>query len=143
MYAMHTASLLAAVRHSERHACGARTNGPLVRVQAVQAWGMGMDVESSKRLAQSLDDADLPDDPYFNRIVRIMATRCMTQAKYFSSGTVAPSAFVHYGLAAPIYTHFTSPIRRRAPATPPPRMHDPGGAPPSKELSMHAAGCRK
>lgn len=81
-------------------------------VQAVQAWGIGMDVESSARLAQSLDRAEIPEDPYFNRIVRIMATRCMTQAKYFSSGTVAPAGFRHYGLAAPIYTHFTSPIRR-------------------------------
>lgn len=102
-------------------------DGP-VHMQAVQAWGMGMDVESSKRLAQSLDKADVPEDPYFNRIVRIMATRCMTQAKYFSSGTVAPSGFVHYGLAAPIYTHFTSPIRRRAPS--------------SLALPMHATVCR-
>jgi exosome complex exonuclease DIS3/RRP44 len=38
----------------------------------------------------------------------------MTQAKYFSSGELAPTEFLHYGLAAPIYTHFTSPIRRYA-----------------------------
>eukprot|EP00892_Ulva_mutabilis_P007742 jgi/Ulvmu1/533/UM001_0541.1 len=83
-------------------------------LQAVHAWGMDMNVESSKRLAESLDAAALAEDPYFNQIVRIMATRCMTQAKYFSSGTVSPAAFRHYGLAAPIYTHFTSPIRRYA-----------------------------
>ncbi|POM72951.1 Exosome complex uclease RRP44 [Phytophthora palmivora] len=35
-------------------------------------------------------------------------------ASYFSSGEVAPPEFHHYGLAAPIYTHFTSPIRRYA-----------------------------
>ena len=38
----------------------------------------------------------------------------MQQARYFCSGTVAPSDYLHYGLAAPIYTHFTSPIRRYA-----------------------------
>ncbi len=35
-----------------------------------------------------------------------------TQATYFGSGDVAPSEYHHYGLASPIYTHFTSPIRR-------------------------------
>jgi exosome complex exonuclease DIS3/RRP44 len=38
----------------------------------------------------------------------------MTQAIYFSSGDLAPKEYYHYGLACPIYTHFTSPIRRYA-----------------------------
>ena len=36
----------------------------------------------------------------------------MQQARYFCSGALSPSDYHHYGLAAPIYTHFTSPIRR-------------------------------
>jgi hypothetical protein len=35
----------------------------------------------------------------------------MMQAVYFISGTLTQKEFFHYGLASPIYTHFTSPIR--------------------------------
>ncbi|GAA5803489.1 hypothetical protein EDC94DRAFT_565135 [Helicostylum pulchrum] len=76
--------------------------------------GFTLETDSSKALADSLDRAVLPDDPYFNNLVRIMTTRCMMQAQYFCSGTEAESDFLHYGLASPIYTHFTSPIRRYA-----------------------------
>jgi len=66
----------------------------------------------AQALAASLDRAVRGDDGYFNKLVRIMATRAMTQAVYFASGDLAPPEYHHYGLAAPLYTHFTSPIRR-------------------------------
>ena len=62
-----------------------------------------------------MDAAVRPDDAYFNKLLRILATRCMTQAAYFGSGDATPAEYHHYGLAAPLYTHFTSPIRRRGP----------------------------
>ena len=36
------------------------------------------------------------------------------KAVYFYSGDLSPPEYQHYGLAAPLYTHFTSPIRRYA-----------------------------
>ncbi|XP_073149345.1 exosome complex exonuclease RRP44 homolog A [Henckelia pumila] len=84
---------------------------PLIRTAA--AVGLYLDVSSSKAMADSLDCA-VGDDPYFNKLIRILATRCMTQAVYFCSGDLSPPEFAHYGLAAPLYTHFTSPIRRYA-----------------------------
>uniref|UniRef100_A0A8P4KRV5 Exosome complex exonuclease RRP44 n=1 Tax=Dicentrarchus labrax TaxID=13489 RepID=A0A8P4KRV5_DICLA len=68
--------------------------------------------DSAKALADSLDGAKVDGFPYFNTLLRILATRCMMQAVYFCSGM--DSDFHHYGLASPIYTHFTSPIRRYA-----------------------------
>lgn len=38
----------------------------------------------------------------------------MLQAVYFASGTLQKEEYFHYGLAVPLYTHFTSPIRRYA-----------------------------
>lgn len=49
-----------------------------------------------------------------NTMLRILATRCMMQAVYFPSGIHTKEEFFHYGLAVPLYTHFTSPIRRYA-----------------------------
>lgn len=66
--------------------------------------------DSAKALAESLDKAESPAFPYLNTLLRILATRCMMQAVYFCSGM--DNDFHHYGLASPIYTHFTSPIRR-------------------------------
>ncbi|EKE38169.1 hypothetical protein ENUP19_0078G0036 [Entamoeba nuttalli] len=76
--------------------------------------GKSLDFSSSKALSESLDKCGTNEDPVIGKIMRILVTRCMQQAKYFSSGYFSYNEFRHYGLAAEIYTHFTSPIRRYA-----------------------------
>ncbi|CAM9533622.1 unnamed protein product [Discosporangium mesarthrocarpum] len=83
-------------------------------LSTAKAVGIEIDVGDSKRLADSLDRAQRDGDPYFNRLFRILTTRCMMPAEYFCSGEKSQEEWHHYGLAAPIYTHFTSPIRRYA-----------------------------
>lgn len=83
-------------------------------IAAAEALGFEIDPSTGKTLADSLDKCVDSKNPDINRLLRMLATRCMTQAVYFISGTISSEKYLHFGLAAPFYTHFTSPIRRYA-----------------------------
>jgi len=85
-------------------------------IQKAKTLGVSICIDDSKKLADSLNDAGkfLSDDPYLDQLIRILSTRCMSPAQYFCSGEYQAKDWHHYGLAAPVYTHFTSPIRRYA-----------------------------
>jgi len=85
-------------------------------IQKAKTRGINICIDDSKKLADSLNDAgkQLSEDPYLDQLMRILSTRCMSPAQYFCSGEYQAKDWHHYGLAAPVYTHFTSPIRRYA-----------------------------
>jgi exosome complex exonuclease DIS3/RRP44 len=97
-----------------RHAAPPATNFETLQDMLKVRRNLSLDVSSSKALATTLDACVIPNDPFFNTLIRILATRCMLSAEYFPSGSFSPPDYRHYGLATEIYTHFTSPIRRYA-----------------------------
>ena len=80
-------------------------------IQKAKSKNVDIEIETSKRLSDSLDTAT---DADVNTLLRILVTRCMSPAKYFVAGEEKIRDWHHYGLASPIYLHFTSPIRRYA-----------------------------
>ncbi|CED85602.1 Exosomal 3'-5' exoribonuclease complex, subunit Rrp44/Dis3 [Phaffia rhodozyma] len=97
-----------------RHGAPPKTNFENLDDLLNKTRGMHLDASSSAALAKSLDHCVVESEPAFNTLVRILATRCMLSAEYICSGSFSKDSYMHYGLAAPIYTHFTSPIRRYA-----------------------------
>jgi protein SSD1 len=71
--------------------------------------GIQLDASSSKALNESFDAIE---DPIRNLVTRLQVIKAMKRAEYFCTASLDISEFFHYGLSVPLYTHFTSPIRR-------------------------------
>ncbi|POY69979.1 hypothetical protein BMF94_7023 [Rhodotorula taiwanensis] len=80
-------------------------------VTRMKKLGIDLDGSSSGTLMKSIGDVT---DSSERLTLQHLSTRAMHRAKYFCTGTLDISRYGHYALNVPLYTHFTSPIRRYA-----------------------------
>jgi protein SSD1 len=73
--------------------------------------GYEMNVSSSGALMKSFDAIT---DPTARRLLELLSFKATHRAKYFCAGMLDIAKYQHYALNVPLYTHFTSPIRRYA-----------------------------
>lgn len=62
-------------------------------MEAAARRGLKINADSGKSLAESLDKAVVECNPYFNTMLRILCTRCMTQAVYCKISKISKSIF--------------------------------------------------
>uniref|UniRef100_A0A0A9DJJ0 RNB domain-containing protein n=1 Tax=Arundo donax TaxID=35708 RepID=A0A0A9DJJ0_ARUDO len=78
--------------------------------------GFELDASSSGQLHLSLSriKEKLQDDPVLFEILTFYVTKQMQSAEYFCTGDMIrrKDDWAHYALSIPLYTHFTSPLRR-------------------------------
>lgn len=85
-----------------------RLEGFLSRAKSM---GYDIDISSGGALHRSL--REIKDDSA-RQALQALVTNAMMKAKYFCTGMVDIAKYHHYALNVPLYTHFTSPIRRYA-----------------------------
>ncbi|ORE01755.1 RNB-domain-containing protein [Rhizopus microsporus var. microsporus] len=80
-------------------------------LKLTDAIGLDFDGSTAGTLQASFNKIDNPD---VKSVLLVLCIRTMQRAKYFCSGAFGKEKYLHYALNEPVYTHFTSPIRRYA-----------------------------
>ncbi|KAF8621564.1 hypothetical protein AX15_007591 [Amanita polypyramis BW_CC] len=80
-------------------------------VERAQRFGHKMDTSSSGALMRSFEAVT---DPISRKMLEMLSFKATQRAKYFCAGMLDIAKYGHYALNVPLYTHFTSPIRRYA-----------------------------
>ena len=85
-----------------------RINGFKERAERL---GYQFDISSAGSFMKSFDSIG---EPVARMLLQIASYKSLHTAKYFCAGMLDIAKYNHYALNAPLYTHFTSPIRRYA-----------------------------
>ncbi|KAJ8086695.1 Translational repressor [Marasmius tenuissimus] len=80
-------------------------------VERASRLGYMIDPTSASSIMRSFQDVK---DPGARRILELLSFKATQRAKYFCAGMLDIAKYHHYALNVPLYTHFTSPIRRYA-----------------------------
>lgn len=76
-----------------------------------KATNLGFKIDTTT--AASLEKSILSiSDPVQRQTVETLLYKCLPKPKYYVAGKQDPDSFGHYYLNLPLYTHFTSPLRR-------------------------------
>lgn len=81
-------------------------------IEICKSFGINFNGTSSKTIQESLSQFPLSSPE--REVLVNLTMRPMKNAEYFCTGSVEEDQYGHYALCVPLYTHFTSPIRRYA-----------------------------
>ncbi|KAI8877251.1 RNB-domain-containing protein [Backusella circina FSU 941] len=72
---------------------------------------LGVQLETSN--ASSIQNSiEIMNDPALRQLVTVLVLKTIQPPKYFCSGVLDISKYMHFAAGAPLFTHFTSPLRR-------------------------------
>ncbi|KAI0723289.1 RNB-domain-containing protein [Earliella scabrosa] len=102
--------------HFSEQAMLRRHDSPIERrlnafVDRAARLGYKVDTSSVASLMKSLEAVE---DPTARTILELLLQKASPRAKYFCAGMLDIAKYGHYALNVPLYSHFTSPIRRYA-----------------------------
>ncbi|KAH7914175.1 SSD1 protein [Hygrophoropsis aurantiaca] len=80
---------------------------------AERARRLGVDVDTSSAGAM-MRSFEAISNPTARKLLELLSFKATQRAKYFCAGMLDIAKYGHYALNLPLYTHFTSPIRRYA-----------------------------